>query len=284
MVSASHWPTGPPRFVFASGAKEKSDSARKIAMAPPVIASASRRIWPGAGADRPFVAMRPPSGPGAHGRCEPWCAPGGKPGGRRLRSPIIARGGAPRASRPSGPRLVDANATAAAQPRMGRQLRYRDHPPHPNLSDPVRSDPVREGASVLHLENEGEDHGAAVQALEISTEGLADLFLHLGPVGAQLGADGGQRLEDFRPRALHDLGARLLGDDAAGDEIRAGDDVARMLGDGENRQHESALGEMASITEHNALDLTDTLAVDEDTPRGDPAGAPRPDVGELQHV
>src|SRR5262245_24350304 len=57
-VSAIHWPTGPPRFDRPSGENENSDSARKSASAPPVMASASRRMWPGAGAaDRPLLAM-----------------------------------------------------------------------------------------------------------------------------------------------------------------------------------------------------------------------------------
>src|SRR5215470_7303163 len=143
IVSASACPTGPPRFDRgASGANENNESARKSAIAPPVIASASRRMWLGADAGRP-LAIPSASAVARHGlRHRPPLHPSGRP------------------SRPGAIRL-------------------------------------------LHLEHEGEDDRPALQPLEISTERLPDLLLHLGRIGARLRIHRRERTQDLGPGPLH---------------------------------------------------------------------------------
>src|SRR5437762_6567678 len=58
---------------------------------------------------------------------------------------------------------------------------------------PITPPPLR-GLRLLHLHHEGEDHRAAVQALEVAAEGPVDLRLHLDRVGAGLGIDAGEGL------------------------------------------------------------------------------------------
>src|SRR5437879_7218712 len=141
------------------------------------------------------------------------------------------------------------------------------------------------GALLLHLHDEGEDHRPAVETLEISPQCLADLLLHLRRVGARLGVDGSQRLEDGAPRPLEDVRARLLPHDPAGDEVGPGDDLARLLGDRQHGEHEAVLGEVAAVAQHLVLDVADALPVDEDAAGGYPLGPPGAARRvELEHV
>src|SRR5689334_11350204 len=106
-----------------------------MATAPPVMASASRRMWLGAGAGRPLVAI------------EALVSSSTRSVAERLRSTVGWPAGA-------------ARRTPARPGRQSPRTRSPSTPPHP-------TDTVRETASVLHLEDEGEDHGTAIQPLEI---------------------------------------------------------------------------------------------------------------------
>src|SRR5262249_9302642 len=100
-----------------------------------------------------------------------------------------------------------------------------ESPPHPS----PRPD-------LLHLNHEGEDHGAPLETLEIATQCAPDLLLDLRRIGARLGVDGGQSFEDGRARGLEDLRARLFRHHPARHQIRTRNDLARLLMNRQPRQ------------------------------------------------
>src|SRR5262249_47549282 len=146
--------------------------------------------------------------------------------------------------------------------------RRGDTPPGPTASTGSRSPrppllhPPGPGL-LLHLHHEGEDHRAAVQALEVTAKGPVDLLLHLDRIGAGLGVDPGEGLEDGPAGCLQDLRARPLAHDATRHEVGAGDDLARLLVDRQDGEDEAVLREVAAVAEDDVPDLADPLPVDE---------------------
>src|SRR5262249_5154847 len=175
---------------------------------------------------------------------------------------------------------ASATKSATAPPASPSASRRKCRPAEGTLATccrrPAITPPPQPPPGLLHLEHEGEDHRPAVQALEIPAKRLPDLLFHLGRVGARLRIDRAERVEDHGPRPLEHLGARLVGEDTTRHEVGPGHDVARLLGDGEDGEHEAVLGEMAAVAEHHVTHLPTPLPSTNTRPAGTRSGRPAP--------
>ena len=85
--------------------------------------------------------------------------------------------------------------------------------------------------------------------------------------------------EDAVDRLLHDRVALVEVDEAARDDLRAADDRARLLVDGDDDHEHAVGGERAAVPQDDVADLADGEAVDKDITGGDRAAAPRGAIG-----
>ena len=89
---------------------------------------------------------------------------------------------------------------------------------------------------------------------------------------------------DHLARLLEVARLLVLGEDAAGDEVGPGDELAGVLVDRQHGEQQPVLREVAAVAQDDVADVADALAVDEHAPGGDRLAAARAGGVDLERL
>ncbi|MPM18810.1 hypothetical protein SDC9_65226 [bioreactor metagenome] len=143
-------------------------------------------------------------------------------------------------------------------------------------------------ANILHFHDDRKDHGVALGFfVEVPGQTALHGTFNGGPVAPVLCLAAGERIQDHISEFLHQSFGLLHVNEAAGDDIRPGNQGTVLAGEGHHHHDHTVLRQVFTVSEHHAAHVSHAVAVHKDLAGGNCAvqlGAARGQLNDLTHI